>query len=136
MVNAIPVVLPQGPHSQMLMMGGGAEGAPTEVHILYPKKSKLQNLSTQKNHYFFSTPKKSLSPFLATQKTFLCFFLQHKKILASFIDPKKLLWAKISDPRKSLAPPPPSSLKYVSGAPGSFAHAFKLNMPACINQQC
>ena len=29
--------------------GGGA----TEVHIFYPKRSQLQNLSTQKNHYFF-----------------------------------------------------------------------------------
>ena len=28
-------------------------GGPTEVHILYPKKSQLQNLSTQKNPYFF-----------------------------------------------------------------------------------
>ena len=38
----------QGPHSHILMTGG-----PTEVHILYPKKSQLQNLSTQKNPYFF-----------------------------------------------------------------------------------
>ena len=28
--------------------GGGL----TEIHILYPKKSQLQNLSTQKNQYF------------------------------------------------------------------------------------
>ena len=42
----------QGPHSQILMMGGGG-GGPTEVHILYPKRSQLQNLSTPKNHYFF-----------------------------------------------------------------------------------
>ena len=32
---------------------GGRGGGPTEVHILYPKKSQLQNLSTQKNHNFF-----------------------------------------------------------------------------------
>ena len=44
-------IWPQGSHSQILMMGGG--GGPTEVHILYPKKSQLQNLSTQKNHYIF-----------------------------------------------------------------------------------
>ena len=44
----------QGPHSHMLMMGG-----PTEVHILYPKKSQLQNLSTQKKiPTFFSIPRK------------------------------------------------------------------------------
>ena len=35
----------QGPH-------GGGGGGPTEVHILYPKKSQLMNLSTQKNHIF------------------------------------------------------------------------------------
>ena len=40
----------QGPHSHILKTGGGG---PTEVHILYPKKSQLQNLSTQKNPYFF-----------------------------------------------------------------------------------
>ena len=28
-------------------------GGPTEVHILYPKKSQLQNLSTQKNPSVF-----------------------------------------------------------------------------------
>ena len=49
----------QGPHSHILMTGGGGGvGGPTEVHILYSKKSQLQNLSTQKNPYFFSIPKK------------------------------------------------------------------------------
>ena len=42
----------QGPHSQILMTEGGGGGGATEVHIIYPKKSQLQNLSTQKNHYF------------------------------------------------------------------------------------
>ena len=32
-----PGPVPQGPHLQILMTGGG--GGPTEVHILYPKKS-------------------------------------------------------------------------------------------------
>ena len=32
---------------------GGCGGGLTEVHILYPKKSQLQNLSTPKNPYFF-----------------------------------------------------------------------------------
>ena len=50
----------QGPHSQIFMTGvGGGGGGLTEVYILYPKKSQLQNLSTQKNHYFFfNIPKK------------------------------------------------------------------------------
>ena len=47
----------QGPHWQILMTGGGG-GVLTEVHILYPKISQLQNLSTPKNHYFFSIPQK------------------------------------------------------------------------------
>ena len=46
-------IITQGPHSQILMTGGLID-----VHILYPKKSQVQNLSTQKNHYFFSIPKK------------------------------------------------------------------------------
>ena len=39
------------------------EGGPTEVHILYPKKSQPQNLFTQKKHYFFlAYPKNPLGP--------------------------------------------------------------------------
>ena len=53
----------QGPHSHILMTGG-----PTEVHILYPKKSQLQNLSTQKNPYFFLSIPKNLWPKCQTQK--------------------------------------------------------------------
>ena len=33
--------------------GGGGEEEGTEAHILYPKKSQLQNLYTQKNYYVF-----------------------------------------------------------------------------------
>ena len=36
-----PDLKSQGPHSDVLMTG--------EVHNLYPKKSQVQNLSTQKN---------------------------------------------------------------------------------------
>ena len=52
-VIIIVIVNTQGLHSQILMTGEGGGGGPTEVHILYPKKSQLQNLSTQENHYFF-----------------------------------------------------------------------------------
>ena len=39
-----------GPHSDILMTGGGGGGrGATEVHILYLKKSQLRNLSTEKN---------------------------------------------------------------------------------------
>ena len=44
----------QGPHSHILMTG-----APTEVHILYPKNPNFRIiLSTQKVPTFFSIPKK------------------------------------------------------------------------------
>ena len=44
--------------------GGGGSGwvdgggGPTEVHILFPEKSQLQNLSTQKITTFLSIPQK------------------------------------------------------------------------------
>ena len=91
-----------------------------EVYILYPKKSQLQNLSANKNHYLFLAyppPPKSLNPFFATPKNPFVFFPRPKKIPAS---PKKSLWAKIPDSIKSFdpPPPPPPSLNYVSGATG------------------
>ena len=55
----------QGPHSQILMTVGGGLGGPTEVHILYPKKSQVQNLFIPKNPLvLFLQPKKSLCSFL------------------------------------------------------------------------
>ena len=42
---------PGAPLTYFIDRGGG--GGPTEVHILYPKKSQLQNLSTQKNPSVF-----------------------------------------------------------------------------------
>ena len=101
----------QEPLSQILLIGGGGGGGPTEVHILYLKKLQLQNLSTQKNHYFLKH----------TQKYPLLLFRNPKKIPASFIGPKESLLAEISDPKKSVGPsppPPPPSSKFVNGAPG------------------
>ena len=40
---------PRDPLTNFNDGGGGG----TEVHILSPKNSQLQTLSTQKNHYFF-----------------------------------------------------------------------------------
>ena len=49
---------------------------PQELH------SQLQNLSTQKNHWFFlAYPKKSLSPFFANQKIPSVFFCDPNKSL-------------------------------------------------------
>ena len=75
--------------------------------IFYTQKTTTSEFVYQKNYYFLAYPKNPL-----------VFFSQPKKIPASFIDPKKSLLAKISDPKKSLGPPPPPSLKYVSGSPG------------------
>ena len=41
------------PGAPLTNFNGRGGGAPTEVHILYQKKSQLQNVSTQKSHYFF-----------------------------------------------------------------------------------
>ena len=69
---------------------GGERGS-----YFIPKKSQLQNVSTQKSHYFFSIPKKFLNPVFAAQK-----------ILVSFIDSKESLLAKISDQKNNSDPPP------------------------------
>ena len=47
----------RGPHSHILEGWGG--GDPKEVHVLYPKKSQLQNLSTQKHPTSLAYPKYS-----------------------------------------------------------------------------
>ena len=96
----IAVVLrkPQGPHSQILMIWGGG-GCPTEVHILYPKKSQLQNLSTQRITTLFSIPKKSFS------WTFN--FLQPKKICLFFSMTQKILVSLVGQKNHLDTPPPP-----------------------------
>ena len=67
---------PQGP----TLTNFNDKGDSTRVHILYPKKSQLQNLSTPKNHYFFLLyPKKSLSPFFTTPKNPSVFLQDPKK---------------------------------------------------------
>ena len=111
----------QEPLSQILLIGGGGGGGgPTEVHILYLKKSQLQNLSTQKNHYFLKH----------TQKYPLLLFRNPKKIPASFIGPKESLLAEISDPKKisrTLPPPPPPVIKICEWGPWDcrFTYIFK-----------
>ena len=112
--------LAQGPH---LMTGAG----PTEVHILYPKKSQLQNLSTQKNHYFLAYPKKFLNSFFATQKN-PSYFSRPKKLPASFINPKKITFGQNFRPKKTTRSPP--SLGYAIGAPGVARNSF-LARAAC-----
>ena len=47
----IKVCQPRGPLTNLNDKGMGV-GGPTELHILYRKKSQLQNLSNLKNHYY------------------------------------------------------------------------------------
>ena len=75
--------------------------------ICLPKKKSLP---------FLAYPKKSLSPFFATPKNPSVFFATQKHP-GIFHRPKKSPWAKISDPKKSLPPYPPS-LNHVSEVPG------------------
>ena len=93
---------PLGPHSHILVTGGGGFDRGSYCK---PKKSQLQNLSTQKNHYFFSIPKKNPLVFFSQPQKIPVFFWQPPKIPASFIDPERSLLAKISHPKKSLPPP-------------------------------
>ena len=95
----------QGPNSQILTTRAGG-GRNHNFRIFLPIK-----ITT-----FLAYHKKPLSPFFATPKIPL-FFSQLKKNPGVFHRPKKSLLANISDSIKSFPPPPPS-LKYVSGAPG------------------
>ena len=104
----------QGPHSHILMTGGSDRGS-----YFIPKKPQLQNLSTQKNHYFFSIPKKSLGPLSATQKN-LSVFLSTQKNHGVFHRPKRITLGQNFRPKKITRTPPPPSVKYVSGVPGDL----------------
>ena len=99
---------------------------------MYPKKSQLQNLSTQKNPYFFSIPKKSYTSSklclqmlhvllisadekYSTQKS-PCVFFTTQENPSIFHRPKKFSFGKNVRIKKILRIT--LSLKYVSGAPG------------------
>ena len=97
------------------------DGGVPQRFIFYTQKNlNFRICLPKKITTFLAYPKKSLSSVFATPKKSLCFISRPKKIPASFIDPKISLSAQISDPKKSFRcpPPPPPSLKYVSGAPG------------------
>ena len=74
-------------------------GHPTEVHILYPKKSLL----------FLAYPKRSLSPFFATLKNPSVFFFRDpKKSRRLSLTPKNHFWPKFQTQKNlSNSPPPP-----------------------------
>ena len=95
-------LLPLPPRATLTSFNDRGEGL-TEVHILYPQKYQLQNLSTQKITMFFSIPQKIplVSTFFATHRIPL-FFARPPKMPTSFVDRKKSLLAKMSDPKKPL----------------------------------
>ena len=126
---------PQGPHSQILMMGGSDRGS-----YFIPKKITTSVFSYPKKSLpFLAYPKKSLSSFFATPKKSLCFFSRPKKIPAPFIDRKNHLWPNFQTKKITRNPP---SLKYVSGVPGfppftkvSFANFVTLYQSTHFNSQ-
>ena len=88
----------------------------TTSEFAYPKKSLL----------YLAYPKKSLIPFFATPKISLFFYSRPKKVPGVFHRPQKITFGQNFRPKKiTRTPPPPPSLKYVSGAPGSFTHSFR-----------
>ena len=81
---------------------------------------KLQNLSTQKNpYYFLHTQKNPLVLFLQPQKIPLFYFATQKNP-GIFHRPKKITFGQNFRPKKITRTPSPLSLKYVSGAPGNI----------------
>ena len=104
----------QGPHSQILMTGGGWSDKSsyfipkkiTTSEFVYPKKSL----------HFLAYPKKSLSFFFAIQKNPSVVFFATQKNPGVFHRPKKITFGQNFRPKKITWTPP--SLKYVSGALG------------------
>ena len=126
--ETIVCAVPGAPLTNFIWMEGEGWGA-TEVHILYPQKSLL----------FLAHPKKSLGPLFATHKNSSVFvFLATQKSPGIFHRPK--IWPKFQAQKNHLDPPPPSSLKYVSGASGvqccqkCFKHSMYMRFLVCA--QC
>ena len=98
----------QGPHPQILMMGGGGVRQKFIFNFI-PKKNYNFRICLPKKKittFFSIPPKKPLVLFSQPPKN-PPFFFGTQKIPASFKDPKKSPLVKISDPKKSLGPPPP-----------------------------
>ena len=112
---------PQGPHSQIFMMGGGGGGTNRGSYFLPKKITTSEFVYPKKSLLFLTYPKKSLSSFFATQKNPSVFFATQKNP-GVFHRPKKITFGQNQNFRPkniTRTPPPlPPSLKYVSGAPG------------------
>ena len=115
---------PRGPTHKFHNGGGG--GGVRQTLIYYTQKNHNFRICLPQNHYFLTYPKKHpLVLFSEPKKIPLFFFLATQKNPGVFHRrPKKSLLAKISDPKNHS--PPPLSLKYVSGAPGTTPTVPKL----------
>ena len=100
-----PTGNPGAPLTNFNRWGGG--GGATEVHILYPKKSQPQNLSTQKIPTFFSIPKNPLVLFRNPKKSLCFFFRDPKKSRRLLYTPKNNFWPKFQTQKNHSDPPPP-----------------------------
>ena len=111
-------------------MGGRWGRGPTEVLISYPKISQLQNLSIQKNPYFFShTPK---NPTLAANCIYLIVFELMKSMYniqknpcAFIATQKNPFWLKFEIP-KNPSEPPVSKISEWAPGPGWVVSQHKV----------
>ena len=119
--------IPQGPHSDILMMGGGGLRQWFIKLFPYPKKIPTSEfVYPKKSLHFLAYPKKSLHFLAYTKKSYTssklhlsyCWFELMKSIIPGkknpcvffatpknpcvFHRPKKTILVKISDPKKSL----------------------------------
>ena len=107
----------QGPHSQILMTGRGGGGVRQRFIFYNQKNHNFRICQPKKITAFLACGNNSLSPFFATPKNPSGFFF-----FATQKNPgvfhRTNFWPKFQTQKKSLGPPPPPSLKYVSGVPG------------------
>ena len=107
--------LPGPPLTNFNDKGGG--GSERGLYFIPKEITTSEFVCQLKSLLFFSIPQKIPWSFFHNPKKSLCFFATQKNP-GVFHRPKKSLLAKISDSIKSFDPPPPPSLKCVSGAPG------------------
>ena len=119
---------PQGPHSQILMTGGGGV---RQRFIFYTQKNhNFRMCLPKKVTTFFSIPPKVPLSFFRNPKICLCFCCDPKNP-GLFHRPKKSLWAKISG-RIPLGPP---VIKICEWGPGVFPCSEKQRVVSDIKSQ-
>ena len=126
------MVAAQGPHSQILMMGGGGV---RQRFIFYTQKNhNFRICLPQKITTFLAYPRKSHSPSFVTPKNpsvFLC----NPQNPGVFHRPKKITFGQNFRPKKITQNPPPT-LKYVSGIPGGCSIVYNFIMVIFSSEIC